>query len=196
MNKLLTILLAISFLLQGITFANEIPLDATKKPAANTAEIQTNTQNTNISELPYDYSSTEAIPIKLSIINEVSTKDGLIEGQKLKFKVLEDVYYENMPVVKKDDIITGTVETIITSGMNGFPAEIIVDDFEIAGINSSQLISTYIKKGQNRCFWVYPLKWALTIIPFVGSLTNFIMGGHARLKTKDVITIYYFPKWK
>ena len=196
MNKLLTILLAISFLLQGITFANEIPLDATKKPAANTAEIQTNTQNTNISELPYDYSSTEAIPIKLSIINEVSTKDGLIEGQKLKFKVLEDVYYENMPVVKKDDIITGTIETIITSGMNGFPAEIIVDDFEIAGINSSQLISTYIKKGQNRCFWVYPLKWALTIIPFVGSLTNFIMGGHARLKTKDVITIYYFPKWK
>lgn len=196
MNKLLTILLAISFLLQGITFANEIPLDATKKPAANTAEIQTNTQNTNISELPYDYSSTEAIPIKLSIINEVSTKDGLIEGQKLKFKVLEDVYYENMPIVKKDDIITGTVETIITSGMNGFPAEIIVDDFEIAGINSSQLISTYIKKGQNRCFWVYPLKWALTIIPFVGSLTNFIMGGHARLKTKDVITIYYFPKWK
>lgn len=196
MNKLLTILLAISFLLQGITFANEIPLDATKKPAANTAEIQTNTQNTNISELSYDYSSTEAIPIKLSIINEVSTKDGLIEGQKLKFKVLEDVYYENMPVVKKDDIITGTVETIITSGMNGFPAEIIVDDFEIAGINSSQLISTYIKKGQNRCFWVYPLKWALTIIPFVGSLTNFIMGGHARLKTKDVITIYYFPKWK
>ncbi len=196
MNKLLTILLAISFLLQGITFANEIPLDETKKPAANTEEIQTNTQNTNISELPYDYSSTEAIPIKLSIINEVSTKDGLIEGQKLKFKVLEDVYYENMPVVKKDDIITGTVETIITSGMNGFPAEIIVDDFEIAGINSSQLISTYIKKGQNRCFWVYPLKWALTIIPFVGSLTNFIMGGHARLKTKDVITIYYFPKWK
>ncbi len=196
MNKLLTILLAISFLLQGITFANEIPLDETKKPAANTEEIQTNTQNTNISELPYDYSSTEAIPIKLSIINEVSTKDGLIEGQKLKFKVLEDVYYENMPVVKKDDIITGTVETIITSGMNGFPAEIIVDDFEIAGINSSQLISTYIKKGQNRCFWVYPLKWALTIIPFVGSLTNFIMGGHARIKTKDVITIYYFPKWK
>lgn len=196
MNKLLTILLAISFLLQGITFANEIPLDETKKPAANTEEIQTNTQNTNISELPYDYSSTEAIPIKLSIINEVSTKDGLIEGQKLKFKVLEDVYYENMPVVKKDDIITGTIETIITSGMNGFPAEIIVDDFEIAGINSSQLISTYIKKGQNRCFWVYPLKWALTIIPFVGSLTNFIMGGHARIKTKDVITIYYFPKWK
>ena len=196
MNKLLTILLAISFLLQGITFANEIPLDETKKPAANTEEIQTNTQNTNISELPYDYSSTEAIPIKLSIINEVSTKDGLIEGQKLKFKVLEDVYYENMPVVKKDDIITGTIETIITSGMNGFPAEIIVDDFEIASINSSQLISTYIKKGQNRCFWVYPLKWALTIIPFVGSLTNFIMGGHARLKTKDVITIYYFPKWK
>ena len=79
--------------------------------------------------------------------------------------------------------------------MNGFPAEIIVDDFEIPGIKSTQMQSTYIKKGQNRCFWVYPLKWALTPIPFVGSLTNFIKGGHARIKTKDIITIYYYPEW-
>lgn len=146
--------------------------------------------------LPYDFSSTEYVPIKLSITKEVSTKDEIVEGQKLEFKVLKDVYYKDKLVVKKDDIVTATLETIVTSGMNGFPAELVVDDFDIPGIKKSQLISTYIKKGQNRCFWVYPLKWALTIIPIAGSLTNFIMGGHARIKTKDVITLYYFPHWR
>lgn len=80
--------------------------------------------------------------------------------------------------------------------MNGFPAEIILGDFEIPNIENSKLLNNYIKKGQNRCFWVYPLKWSLTLIPFVGSLTNLIMGGHAKIKTTDVITIYYFPDWK
>ena len=80
--------------------------------------------------------------------------------------------------------------------MNGFPAEIILGDFEIPNIENSKLLDNYTKKGQNRCFWVYPLKWSLTLIPFVGSLTNLIMGGHAKIKTTDVITIYYFPDWK
>ncbi len=146
--------------------------------------------------LPYDFSSTEYVPIKLSITKEISTKDEIVEGQKIEFKVLKDVYYKDKLVVKQDDIVTATLETIVTSGMNGFPAELIVDNFEIPGINKSQLISTYTKKGQNRCFWVYPLKWSLTFIPFVGSLTNLIMGGHAKIKTKDIITLYYFPQWR
>ena len=80
--------------------------------------------------------------------------------------------------------------------MNGFPAEIIIDKFEIPNVKQSQLECTYIKKGQNRSLFVYPLKWALTPIPFVGSLTNLIMGGHAKIKTSDTITVYYYPEWK
>ncbi len=159
-------------------------------PAYSTEE---NTQD--IKPLPYNYLSTISVPIKLEIVEEFTTKEPLNEGDILKFRVLKDAFYNGQSVVKKGDIINGRIETIITAGMNGFPAEIIVDDFEIPGIKSSQMQSTYIKKGQNRCFWVYPLKWALTPIPFVGSLTNFIKGGHARIKTKDVITIYYYPEW-
>ncbi|MBQ2872031.1 hypothetical protein IJE86_10040 [bacterium] len=148
------------------------------------------------STLPYDYSDTHSVPIKLSIVEPISTKDGLLEGSKLKFKVKDDVKYNGQLILKKDTVVTGVLETVVPRGMNGFPAEIIVDNFEVAGISNSKLISTYTKKGQNRCLWVYPLKWALTPIPFVGSTTNFILGGHAKIKKSDVITIYYYPNWK
>lgn len=186
MNKFLTVLLFGIYLLiesQNVGFCENTP----------TINLISTVKETG---LPYDYSGIESVPIHLSITEAISTKEGIVEGQKLKFLVLEDVLYKDNLILKSGDMITGTLETIITSGMNGFPAEIIIDDFEIPNVRKSQLQSTYIKKGQNRCFWVYPLKWSLTLIPFVGSLTNFIMGGEAKVKTTDIITIYYYPHWK
>lgn len=145
--------------------------------------------------LDYDFSSTKRVPVKVSITKEISTKMPIYEGQTLSFKVLNDVCYYNLNL-RSGDIITGKVECIITSGMNGFPAEIILDNFEIPNVRQSQLIGTYTKTGTNRCFWVYPLKWALTPLPPTGSLTNLIKGGHAVVKTNDVITLYYYPEWK
>ena len=146
--------------------------------------------------LDYDYTSVTNVPIRMSIVKEISTKSPIAEGQEVEFRVLNDVEYNGEIIVEKGDIVNGKIETIITSGMNGFPAEIIFDNFKIRDISTSKLSCIYTKKGQNRCFWVYPLKWALTPIPFVGSLTNLIKGGHARLKTTDVITVYYYPDWK
>lgn len=153
-------------------------------------------QQTDNHELPYNYYDTYSIPINLAITKEISTEYPLKEGTEVEFRIIRDVKYDNEIMLKEGDIIKGRVETIITSGMNGFPAEIIIDDFQIPNVKNSQLISVYTKKGQNRCFWVYPLKWSLTLIPFVGSLTNLIMGGHARLTPNDIITIYYYPNWR
>lgn len=206
MNKILLVI-AVLFLCSQVVYSAQ--LDNSKISKVNGAQIEVSTSGNNndiakseLGEssksevLPYDYSSVDCVPIKLSITSEVSTKDDILEGQKLEYRVLDDVYYKDKLILKKGDIVPATLETIVTSGMNGFPAEIVVDDFQIPGVKNSQLLSVYIKKGQNRCFWVYPLKWALTIIPFVGSLTNLIMGGHAKLKTRDVVTLYYFPDWK
>ncbi len=146
--------------------------------------------------LPYDFSSTISVPIQLEIIEEISTKEGVLEGQQIDFRVKKDVWYKGKTILKRGRLVQGTVETVITAGMNGFPAEIILGNFQIPNIKQSQLMDTYTKKGQNRCLWVYPLKWSLTLIPFVGSLTNLIMGGHAIIKTSDTITIYYYPEWK
>ncbi|MCM1338120.1 MAG: hypothetical protein NC191_00430 [Muribaculaceae bacterium] len=146
-------------------------------------------------ELEYNYESTYSIPIELTIIDEISTKDGMNEGDYIEFKAVNDVVYNEEKILTKNEIIKGRIETVITSGMNGFPAEITVK-FEIPGIKDSQLLNIYSKEGTNRCFWVYPLKWSLTPIPFVGSLTNLIKGGHSIIKPTDVITIEYYPHWK
>lgn len=143
----------------------------------------------------YDFSSTKCIPIKMTIRNELSTKNPIPEGSEIKFRIIEDVKYNGKFIVKRGEIVQARVGTIITSGMNGFPAEIIIDDFRISNIDESKLISEFTKKGQNRCLWVYPLKWALTPIPFVGSLTNLIKGGNAYLKPSDIVTVYYYPEW-
>ena len=147
-------------------------------------------------ELEYDYSDTYSIPIRLSPLKEISTKEPYNPGQKVEFEVLYNVYDNGKIIVKSGDIVNAEVELCISSGMNGFPAEIIIDNFDIPGIKKSQLAGTYTKTGQNRCLIVYPIKWLLTPIPLAGSLTNFIKGGQATLNAADEVEIYYYPNWK
>lgn len=189
MNKLIATFLAFAFLtLPTYGLEQMAPVPET--------EIVNEIINEN-EELPYNFESTYKVPIKLGIITPITTKgETLYEGQVLQFKVLQDTYCKRKTFLKKGTIINGRIETLISSGMNGFPAEIILGNFEIPGTKPSQLVDTYTKKGQNRCYIVYPIKWALTIIPFVGSLTNLIKGGHAKIKAKDEIVIYYYPDWK
>ena len=146
--------------------------------------------------LKYNFESTKRIPINLSITKEISTKENLKYGQELEFVVQNDVIYNGKTILNSSDKVNAKIGSIVTSGMNGFPAEITIDDFDFSTIKDSQLLSSYTKYGMNRSVWVYPLKWALTPIPFVGSLTNLIKGGHARIKPTEVITVYYYPEWK
>ena len=143
----------------------------------------------------YNYNDTKRIAIQLSVIADIESEKDLKEGQTIVFRVLNDVWHKGKCLAKKGELVYATVETVITSGMNGIPASIIFGDFRFDNINSNQLIDTYEKIGQDRSLWVYPLKWALTILPPSGSLTNFIKGGHAKLKTKEVIEIYVYPNW-
>ena len=62
-------------------------------------------------------------------------------------------------------------------------------------IPKGQITDSFEIQGQDRSLWVYPLKWALTFLPPTGSLTNFIKGGHAKLKEDKTIEIYYYPNW-
>jgi len=146
--------------------------------------------------LPYDYSSTRVIPIKLSITETISTRQPHNDGEELKFRVLESVYDNGELVLKQGDIVSAKLETFVKRGMNGFPAELLIDDFEIPGIRPSQIKGDYTKKGVNLCWLVFPLKWALTPLPPSGSLTNFIIGTNVALKPKNVVIIHYYPDWK
>ena len=99
-------------------------------------------------------------------------------------------------VVGADRIYIIKDEQIVESGMNGIPYYIYLGDFEIEGLESSKIMADYHKTGLNLVYWVYPFKWALTFLPPSGMLTNLIKGGHAKITTADVITVYYFPEWK
>lgn len=144
----------------------------------------------------YNFESTTKIPITLKILEEIRSESELYEGQIVKFKVVRDVIYKDKVVIHRGTTVPATVSVIVTSGMNGIPASVIFRDFEIAGINPGQITDSYEIFGQDRSLLVFPLKWVLTPLPPAGSLTNFIKGGHVKVKRKKPIVVYYHPEWK
>lgn len=161
--------------------------------------VKTTLSNKNIEKpytnLDYNYEDTDTVDVKLSVLEDIKNEKYLHEGQIIKFQVVRDVKYQNEIVIKHGTIATARVETIIANGMNGIPASVVLGDFDIEGVPWSKLTSTYEKFGLDLSLMVYPIKWALTILPPTGTLTNFIKGGHVKLKSKNVITIKYHPNW-
>ena len=145
--------------------------------------------------LNYDYKSTVKIPIKLHITEDIKNENRIFEGQPVTFIVVSDVIYNGNIIIPQGTTVPARVETIISSGMNGIPASIIFGDFKFENIDANKIDYTYERFGQDRSLWVYPLKWALTILPPTGSFTNFIKGGHAKLKKNKIIEINYYPDW-
>lgn len=144
----------------------------------------------------YNFESTEKVPINLKIIEPIKKETEVYEGQQVKFKVAKDVLYNGKVLLKRGTAVEAKISIIITPGMNGIPASIIFKNFKIDGLNKGRLSQDYEISGQDRSWLVFPLKWALTFLPPTGSLTNFIMGGHAKINYKKQITIYYYPEWK
>lgn len=144
----------------------------------------------------YNYENTDIVPVKLSIVNEIKSEQDLYEGQEVEFRLVKSVIYNNKIIAKRGTIVKANVKMIIASGMNGIPASIIFENFKIQGIARHKLTDSYEVYGQDRSLFVFPLKWALTPLPPTGSLTNFIKGGHAKLKPNKTITLYYHPNWE
>lgn len=171
-----------SFALERDTFIEEI---------LATQQIEKPVQN-----LKYDYTEVDKVPIKLQIQKPITTKnDSVVEGQLIDFIVREDVKYNHSVIVPKGTKVTAVVQTYQTRGMNGIPAIIILSDFDIPNLDKTKLKDVYIKRGQDRSYIVFPIKWVLTPIPFAGYSTNLILGGHAYIKKKHNVIIYYYPKW-
>lgn len=192
MNKLIKILI-ISFIFlfpSNKAFSQAVMNDNLVLDTLKDKEFQQIITNTN-----YNYQNTEKIPIKLKFTDKISTKNNLLEGDYLIFKVRDDVFYDNKIIIHKDDLVKAKLKTYITRGFNGIPGQIIIDDFEIQGIDSRKLSGAYIKKGANLTLLVLPIKWLLTPLQPTGSFTNLILGGHSKLSPRDKIIIYYYPKW-
>lgn len=143
----------------------------------------------------YNYKSTKKTPLRISLKERIKSEADLYEGQIVEFQAESAVYNKKDLKIKKGDTIKARVATIITSGMNGIPASIIFEFIEVSNVKRGQMTDTLEVFGQDRSLIVFPLKWALTILPPTGSLTNFIMGGHVKIKEGKIFTIYYHPEW-
>ena len=161
--------------------------------------VDSTLKNKNIEKpqahIKYDYTDTFRLPLRLKIIEEITSEADIYEGQQISFEVSSNVYLDGKLIIEKGTIVPARIETIIKSGMNGIPASIIIGNFQFENIDKGKITEFYEVKGQDRSLWVFPLKWALTPLPPTGSLTNFIKGGHAKLDTHDTIEIYYYPNW-
>ena len=186
MNKFVLILF--SFLIMPICSANVVIDDFAKETLINSPKPKVN--------LEYNYTDTERIPIKMKLVRDYGNENDVYEGQEVELKLIKDVIYKGRVIVEKGSKATAKINIIISTGMNGIPASIILENFNISTISQTKLVDRYELFGQDRSLLVFPLKWALTILPPTGSFTNFIMGGHSRLKPSKIITIYYYPNWK
>lgn len=189
MNKVFSLLFSMILFSSLSTFAFE--RDTFIEEILSSKQIEKPVQN-----LKYDYTDVDKIPIKLQIQTPITTKnDSIVEGQLIDFVVREDVKYNHKVVIPKGTNATAVIQTYQSRGMNGIPAIIVLDDFEIPNIDKKKLKDDYIKRGQDRSYIVFPIKWALTWIPLAGYTTNVILGGHAHIKKRHNVVIYYYPKW-
>ena len=125
MNKLFFLLMSMFLFASLSTFALE--RDAFIEENLSSKEVSKPIQN-----LKYDYTEVDKVPIKLQIQTPITTKnDSIVEGQVIDFLVREDVKYNYKVVVPKGTKVTAVVQTYQSRGMNGIPAIIVLDDFEI-----------------------------------------------------------------
>lgn len=155
--------------------------------------LQTKTVEKPVINIVYNFEDLEYKVIRLRIISDVTTELKLYEGERLCFEVLNPVYFKGQKLAEKNEKVYATVETIIKNGMNGIPASIVLGNFEFKNIDNTKLQDYVEIYGADLSWLVFPLKWSLTILPPTGSLTNFIKGGHVKIKENDIITLKYYP---
>ncbi len=188
MNRII-LSLFMSFLICSVTSA-EILSDNLADNILKDKNIEKPEANLN-----YDFQSTERYILRLKSLEEISSETKAYEGQTVNFITDNNIYYKGELIVKSGTIVPARIETIVKNGMNGIPASLIIGNFQIENIRKGQLTDFHEIRGLDLSLWVFPLKWALTILPPTGSLTNFIKGGHAKLKKGQKIELYYNPNW-
>lgn len=138
----------------------------------------------------YDFTKAQ-IPVQMRVIKNLSTKHKILEGDKILFKTVNDVTIGNITLPKGTHVI-GRVEILSESDKMGTPANIVISNFQVKDNPDICLYGNVSKTGANRSIWVYPLYQAGNIMFYVaGFIFVPIHGGHAKLSTKDIYTVFY-----
>ena len=138
----------------------------------------------------YDFTK-EQIPVKLKILKNLTTKNGIIEGSQILFKTDEDVVLNGVKLPRGTKI-AGRIETLSESDKMGTPANIVIDNFYVKNHPEICFYGNISKTGANRSIWVYPLYQAGNLVLYVAGFVFVpIHGGHAKLSTNETYTVFY-----
>lgn len=153
-----------------------------------------NLRHRNLSKIKvknnYDFTQAQ-IPVQLKVVNNLTTKSHILEGDIILFKTIKDVSL-NGRILPKGTQVVGRVETVSESDKMGCPANIIVDNFYVKDSPDICFYGNVSKTGANRSLWVYPLYQAGNIMFYVAGFVFVpIHGGHAKILTSDTFTVFY-----
>ena len=98
----------------------------------------------------------EKLPVKITPIQEISTgKDEIEVGDWDKFKVLNDVYYNENIYIQKDTVVTGIVDSVHENGIIADNAEIKFKKFILRDVKNNLLTINYtlvLNRDNSECY--------------------------------------------
>ena len=157
------------------------------KPNVKFEEQVIPTSNKIQTKIVKDVVKEDLVPIKIRIKNLLSTRQKIDEGDFLEFETLADTKINNK-TYPSGSTVKARIETISYNKIWGVPSDLVVGNFSIENIPLNGEIS---KTGANRSLWLYPTIYITTVFFGVGLLLVPIRGGHAKIKPKQIYTVYY-----
>ena len=157
-----------------------------KKQNVRIIEILPNADS-KIVQRPYHMISENDIPVRICIREKFSTKQKREEGQIIEFETLDEVKFKNK-LYPAGTVVKARIENISMNSTWGAPADFIIGNFSL---DEKPLFGEVTKIGANRAIWLHPLAVVATSLFGTGIWLMFIRGGHAKIKPKEVFTVYF-----
>lgn len=127
------------------------------------------------------------VEIPIRILSPVTTKNPPEEGDFLDFVTTKEIKIGNK-TYPEGTIVKGRVETVSKNFSLGVPGDILMANFTL---DKYPLKGQIKKVGANRSIWVDPCFQIGILCLGAGVIFMPIRGGHAKIKEKEVFTVYY-----
>lgn len=135
------------------------------------------------------------IKVAISPTSIIKPNKSSKEGEKVTFKVLNDVYSNEKIYIKKETPVEAFIETLTPPSRGGDPAQLNIGRFTTTDINGNKidLHGEIQKQGANRAIWVRPLTDIASNVHIYAApllLLYFIKGGKAEINTNQEFVLY------
>ena len=129
----------------------------------------------------------QGVKIPIKILANISTKNNLEEGDEILFETVAPVTIKNINY-PKGSTVKGRIETVSMNYSLGVPADLVLGNFVL---DKTPLKGEIKKIGANRSLWVKPCSIGFLLFFGLGVVFLPIRGGHAKVHTSEVYTMYY-----